>query len=54
MKQLNVRLPDELHEALKALAETEHRSLNAQIIAMLERDVKPGSFTPTDESGGTN
>jgi hypothetical protein len=36
MKQLNVRLPDELHAALRALAEAEHRSLNAEIVHLLE------------------
>lgn len=40
MKQLNVRLPDELHAALKSLAETEHRSLNAEIVTLLERGVE--------------
>jgi len=37
MKQLNVRLPDDLHAALQALAEAEHRSLNAEIVHLLER-----------------
>jgi hypothetical protein len=33
---LTLRLPDEIHELVKARAETERRSTNAQIIAMLE------------------
>lgn len=40
MKQLNVRLPDDLHAALKALAQREHRSLNAEIVSLLERGVE--------------
>jgi hypothetical protein len=39
MKQLQVRLPDELHTALKALAETDRRSLNAEIVVLLEQAV---------------
>lgn len=34
---LNLRLPRELHSTLAELAAREHRSLNAQIIWMLER-----------------
>ena len=37
MARLNLRLPDELHQALKELAKKEHRSLNAQIIHSLEK-----------------
>lgn len=40
MKQLNVRLPDELHADLKSLAEAEHRSLNAEIVTLLEQAVE--------------
>jgi hypothetical protein len=39
MKQLNVRLPDDLHVALKALADTDHRSLNSEVVVLLERAV---------------
>lgn len=39
MKHLQVRLPDELHAALVALAQAERRSLNAQIVVVLERGV---------------
>ena len=35
MKQLTLRLPDELHQNLKELAEREHRSLHAQIIHII-------------------
>jgi hypothetical protein len=41
MKQLYLRLPDELHEALVKLAEKERRSLNAQVIYLLEQAVQP-------------
>jgi hypothetical protein len=33
--KLTLRLPDELYEALKALAEKDHRSLNAQVVWLL-------------------
>ncbi len=34
-----LRLPRDLHEAVQAIAEREHRSLNAQIVYILERFV---------------
>ncbi|MFE4665413.1 Arc family DNA-binding protein [Streptomyces sp. NPDC056716] len=37
MKQITLRLPDDEHARLKALAEREHRSLHAQILHMLNR-----------------
>ncbi len=37
MFRLLLRLPKELHEAIQAVAEREHRSLNAQIVHILER-----------------
>ena len=40
MKRLSLILPDELHEALKKLAQSEHRSLHAQIIFILEKYLK--------------
>ncbi len=36
---INVRLPPELHAAVKAIAQQEARSLNAQIVVMLRRAV---------------
>ncbi|MDQ1028449.1 hypothetical protein QF035_006031 [Streptomyces umbrinus] len=36
MKQITLRLPDELHAWLKDLAEHEHRSLHAQVLHMLQ------------------
>lgn len=36
MVSLTLRLPDEIHELVKARAETERRSTNAQILALLE------------------
>jgi len=35
MIRFTLRLPEELHEALKRLAEREHRSLHAQIVHIL-------------------
>jgi len=35
-----VNLPDDLHAALKALAEAEHRSVNATILVAVERYIE--------------
>jgi hypothetical protein len=35
MKLLSLRLPDDLHAALKALAKRENRSLHSQIVYIL-------------------
>ena len=40
MKQLYIRLPDQLHEQLVRLAEKERRSLNAQVVYLLEHAVQ--------------
>ena len=40
MVGLSLRLPDELHKALKEIAEQERRSLNSQILIILELFVK--------------
>jgi hypothetical protein len=37
MKDILLWLPNKLHQALKELAEREHRSLTAQIIHILEQ-----------------
>ena len=37
MKQINVRLPDDVHAKLTAMAEAERRSLNSMIIVLVER-----------------
>ncbi|MFL5628026.1 MAG: toxin-antitoxin system HicB family antitoxin [Ktedonobacteraceae bacterium] len=47
MKQLYIRLPDELHEQLVKLAEKERRSLNAQVVYLLEHAVQP---SPNEQS----
>ena len=36
MRQLGIRLPDDLYAWLAALAERERRSLNAQLIVVIE------------------
>jgi predicted HicB family RNase H-like nuclease len=36
-KQITLRLPDELHERLKAAAGHDHRSLHAQVLVYVER-----------------
>jgi len=38
---LHVRLPKDLLEQLRALAARDHRSLNGQIVALLERAARP-------------
>jgi predicted transcriptional regulator len=35
-----LNLPDELHAALKSLAEAEHRSVNATILVAVERYIE--------------
>jgi predicted HicB family RNase H-like nuclease len=37
MKHVNLRLPDELHEKVKAVAEQNRRSLNSMLIVLIER-----------------
>lgn len=39
MKQLTLRLPDDLHLALKALAARENRSMHAQLLHLLAREI---------------
>jgi predicted HicB family RNase H-like nuclease len=36
MKHLNVRLPDDVHAKLAAMAESDRRSLNSMIIVLIE------------------
>lgn len=45
----HVRLPDELHAALVELARAERRSLNAQVVVLLERALERAG--PTDARG---
>ena len=37
MKQINVRLTDETHAKLQAIAKAEHRSMNNMLVALIER-----------------
>jgi hypothetical protein len=39
----NLRLPDELYESIKRLADRELRSINAQMIVLLTRAVEQAS-----------
>jgi predicted HicB family RNase H-like nuclease len=36
MKHVNLRLPDDVHAKLAALAEAERRSLNSMIVVLIE------------------
>lgn len=38
-KNVNVRMPDDLHALVKASAEADRRSLNSQIIWLLEAGI---------------
>jgi len=40
MKTLNLRLDDELHAKLRELADRDHRSMNQQIVWLLERGLE--------------
>ena len=39
MAAFHLRLPDQLHERLRKRAATEGRSINAEIVSILERDL---------------
>ena len=39
MIQFSIRLPEDMYEAIKNLAEKERRSLNSQLVKMLEDEV---------------
>lgn len=40
MKNVNVRFPDDLHAQIKQAAERDKRSLNAEILWLIERALK--------------
>lgn len=40
MKNLNVRFPDEIHEQVAVLAEEEMRSLNAEILWLIQLGIE--------------
>ncbi len=39
MIQFSIRLPEDMYEAIKTLAEKERRSLNSQLVKLLENEV---------------
>lgn len=40
MKQMNLRLPDDVYEQVKAHAEAERRSIHAQLLWLIEKALK--------------
>ena len=40
MKNINVRIPDELHARIKAAADHDHRSVNAEILWLIEQGLE--------------
>ena len=40
MTSTNVRIPDEIYEAIRKIAEYEERSINAQIVYILKKYVE--------------
>jgi plasmid stability protein len=46
MKAINLRLPDDLHAAVKALAASEHRSMHAEILHILADRVSGADSPP--------
>jgi predicted DNA-binding protein len=40
MKSISVRFPDELHERLKQASETDRRSVNAEILWLVEQGLE--------------
>ncbi len=52
MKQMNLRLPDELHARLKAEAEVQERALHAEILYRLKRSMERSAPQhPAEEDG---
>lgn len=47
MKQLTLRLDDDLHTLLKEAAKREHRSMHAEIIRLLEQALKDNTEKPS-------
>ena len=41
MKTTNLRIPDELHKALKESAKRNHRSMNSEILQAIELYLEP-------------
>ena len=52
MRKLTLRLPEELHAALKELAENENRSLNNQIVFILKRHIEQLEKSKSREDDG--
>lgn len=48
MKNVNVRIPDELHARIQRASERERRSLNAEILWLIERGLEGH---PEEETG---
>jgi len=40
MKEIKARVPDDIHAALKAMAEHDRRSLNSMLIILIEEEQK--------------
>ena len=47
-KQITLRLPDEMHERLKAAAGHDRRSLHAQVLVYVERGLNADDDAPRD------
>ena len=52
MKQITLRLPDELHAALKAAAGQDHRSVHAQVLTYVERGLARTRDGKTETESG--
>lgn len=50
MTRITLRLPDDLHEAVAALAQQEDRSLNQMIVRAIRREIERATW---DQTGGT-
>jgi hypothetical protein len=46
MKSVNVRFPDDLHARVKAVSERDRRSLNAQILWLIEKGLQASDSSP--------
>lgn len=47
-------LPDHLHEALKARARSNHRSLNKEVARIIEQAVREDAVQPNESAGVTS
>lgn len=58
MGSMNLRLPEDIHDRLRAAAEQDHRSANSKIVALLDQHLPAGTLPArprkrADQTGGS-